>query len=101
MKTAPGTLVGIHYDRTNGSAANDEFHIYITPHSFAAEYWPENVDEWVYDETMLGYVMTEKTGEISEEQWKEIEETFLAVYPEIIPVKKKEGFFEKLKNKFI
>ena len=68
MKTAPGTLVGIHYDRTNGSVANDEFHIYITPHSFAAEYWPENVDEWVYDETMLGYVMTEKTGEISEEQ---------------------------------
>lgn len=101
MKTAPGTLVGIHYDRTNGSVANDEFHIYITPHSFAAEYWPENVDEWVYDETMLGYVMTEKTGEISEEQWKEIEETFLAVYPEIIPVKKKESFFEKLKNKFI
>ena len=101
MKTAPGTFVGIHYDRTNGSVANDEFHIYITPHSFTAEYWPENVDEWVYDETMLGYVMTEKTGEISEEQWKEIEETFLAVYPEIIPVKKKEGFFEKLKNKFI
>lgn len=101
MKTAPGILVGIHYNRTNGSVANDEFHIYVTPESFTAEYWPENPDEWVYDEVTYSYVMTEKKGEITEEQWKEVEETFLAVYPEIVPVKSKENFFDKLMKKFI
>ena len=45
--------------------------------------------------------MSEKEAEISEEQWKEIEETFLAVYPEIIPMKTKESFFDKIKRKFI
>lgn len=101
MKTAPGTLVGIHYNRTNGSVANDEFHIYVTPESFTAEYWPENPDEWIYDEVTYSYVMIEKKGETTEEQWKEIEETFLAVYPEIVPVKPKENFFDKLMKKFI
>ena len=101
MKTAPGTLVGIHYNRTNGSVANDEFHIYVTPESFTAEYWPENPDEWVYDEVTYSYVMTEKKGETTEEQWNEIEETFLAVYPKLIgDSKKEEGFFAKLKKKF-
>ena len=101
MKTAPGTLVGIHYNRTNGSVANDEFHIYVTPENFTAEYLPENPDEWVYDEVTYSYVMTEKTGNVTEEQWKDIEETVLAVYPEIAPKKIKESFFRKLMKKFI
>ena len=101
VKTAPGTLIGIHYDRTNGSVANADFHIYVTPYNFTAEYMPENEDEWIYDEVTLGYVMTEKTGNVTEEQWKEIEETVLAVYPEIAPKKIKESFFKKLMKKFI
>ena len=101
VKTAPGTLIGIHYDRTNGSVANDEFHIYVTPYNFVAEYMPKNEDEWIYDEVTLGYVMTEKTGNVTEEQWKAIEETVLAVYPEIAPKEIKESFFRKLMKKFI
>ena len=101
VKTAPGTLIGIHYDRTNGSVANDEFHIYVTPYNFVAEYMPENGDEWIYDEVTLSYVMTEKTGNVTEEQWKAIEETVLAVYPEIAPKEIKESFFRKLMKKFI
>ena len=45
VKTAPGTLIGIHYDRTNGSVANADFHIYVTPYNFVAEYMPKNEDE--------------------------------------------------------
>ena len=45
--------------------------------------------------------MTEKSEKITDEQWKRIEETFLAVYPEIIPVKPKESFLNKLMKKFI
>ena len=102
MKTAPGTLVGIHYNRTNGSVANDEFHIYVTPYSFSAEYWPENPEEWVKDEDIPVWYMTEKKEKITEEQWKEIEETVLAVYPELIGGRKKEvSFFDKLISKFI
>ena len=101
MKTPPGTLVGIHYDRVNGSVANDEFHIYVTPENFTAEYWPENTDEWVGDTFNGGWTMTEKSGKVSEEQWKAIEETVLTVYPKILPAKKKEGFFAKLKKKFV
>ena len=101
VKTAPGTLIGIHYDRTNGSVANADFHIYVTPYNFVAEYMPENEDEWIYDEVTLGYVMTEKTGNVTEEQWKAIEETVLAVYPEIAPKEIKESFFRKLMKKFI
>ena len=101
VKTAPGTLIGIHYNRTNGSVANDDFHIYVTPYNFTAEYMPKNEDEWIYDEVTLGYVMTEKTGNVTEEQWKEIEETVLAVYPEIAPKEVKESFFKKLMKKFI
>lgn len=101
LKTAPGTLVGIHYNRFNGSVAYDEFNIYVTPYRFNAEYWPKDSDKWIYDEVTLGYVMTEKKAEVTEEQWKEIEETLLAVYPEIAPVVKKEGFLEKLRKKFI
>ena len=101
VKTAPGTLIGIHYDRTNGSVANDEFHIYVTPYNFVAEYMPVNEDEWIYDEVTLCYVMTEKTGNVTEEQWKAIEETVLAVYPEIAPKEIKESFFRKLMKKFI
>lgn len=101
MKTAPGTLVGIHYNRTNGSVANADFYIYVTPYNFVAEYMPENEDEWIYDEVTLGYVMTEKTGEVTKEQWKAIEETVLTVYPEIAPKEIKESFFKKLMKKFI
>ena len=101
LKTAPGTLSGIYYDRTNGSIANADFHIYVTPYNFVAEYLPENEKDWIYDEDSCGYIMSEKEAEISEEQWKEIEETFLAVYPEIIPMKTKESFFDKIKRKFI
>ena len=101
VKTAPGTLIGIHYDRTNGSVANADFHIYVTPYNFVAEYMPKNEDEWIYDEVTLGYVMTEKTGNVTEEQWKAIEETVLAVYPEIAPKEIKESFFRKLMKKFI
>ena len=101
VKTAPGTLVGIHYNITNGSVANADFHIYVTPYNFVAEYMPENEDEWIYDEVILGYVMTEKTGNVTEEQWKAIEETVLAVYPEIAPKEIKESFFRKLMKKFI
>ena len=101
VKTAPGTLIGIHYDRTNGSVANADFHIYVTPYNFIAEYMPKNEDEWIYDEVTLGYVMTEKTGNVTEEQWKAIEETVLAVYPEIAPKEIKESFFRKLMKKFI
>ena len=101
VKTAPGTLIGIHYDRTNGSVANADFHIYVTPYNFVAEYMPVNEDEWIYDEVILGYVMTEKTGNVTEEQWKAIEETVLAVYPEIAPKEIKESFFRKLMKKFI
>lgn len=101
MKTAPGTLVGIHYDRTNGSVANADFYIYVTPYNFVVEYMPENEDEWIYDEETLGYVMTEKTGEVTKEQWKAIEETILTAYPEIAPKEKKESFFKKLMKKFI
>ena len=101
VKTVPGTLIGIHYNRTNGSVANDDFHIYVTPYNFTAEYMPENEDEWIYDEVTLGYVMTEKSGDVTEEQWKEIEETVLAVYPEIAPKEVKESFFKKLMKKFI
>lgn len=49
MITAPGTLKGVHYDRINGSVANDEFHIYVTPYRFVAEYRSDNFDEWVED----------------------------------------------------
>ena len=35
-------LIGIRYDKVYGSVANADFHIYITPGSFDAEYWPEN-----------------------------------------------------------
>ena len=70
MKTVPGTLIGIHYNRTNGSVANDEFHIYVTPYSFSAEYWPENPEEWVKDEDIPVWYMTEKKEKITEEQWK-------------------------------
>ena len=101
VKTAPGTLVGIHYNRTNGSVANADFYIYVTPYNFVAEYMPENEDEWIYDEVTLGYVMTEKSGDVTEEQWKVIEETVLAVYPEIAPKEVKESFFKKLMKKFI
>ena len=101
VKTVPGTLVGIHYNITNGSVANADFYIYVTPYNFVAEYMPENEDEWIYDEVTLGYVMTEKTGNVTEEQWKEIEETVLAVYPEIAPKEIKESFFRKLMKKFI
>ncbi len=101
MKTAPGTLVGIHYNITNGSIANADFYIYVTPYNFVAEYMPENEDEWIYDEVTLGYVMTEKTGEVTKEQWKAIEETVLTVYPEIAPKEIKESFFKKLMKKFI
>ena len=101
MKTAPGTLVGIHYNITNGSVANADFYIYVTPYNFVAEYMPENEDEWIYDEVTLGYVMTEKTGEVTKEQWKAIEETVLTVYPEIAPKEIKESFFKKLMKKFI
>ena len=103
MKTAPGTLVGIHYDRKNGSVAYDEFHIYATPYSFYAEYWPENQEEWIKDEDIPVWYMTEKKEDTNEEQWKEIEETVLVLYPELIRIgaKEKEGFFAKLKKKFI
>ena len=101
VKTAPGTLVGIHYNITNGSVANADFYIYVTPYNFVAEYMPENEDEWIYDEVTLGYVMTEKNGDVTEEQWKAIEETVLAVYPEIAPKEIKESFFRKLIKKFI
>ena len=101
VKTAPGTLIGIHYNRTSGSVANDEFHIYVNPEKFVAEYWPENTEEWVEDEDTSGWKMTEKSEKITDEQWKRIEETFLAVYPEIIPVKPKESFLNKLMKKFI
>ena len=101
MKTAPGTLIGIHYNRTNGSVANADFYIYVTPYNFVAEYMPKNEDEWIYDEVTLCYVMTEKTGNVTEEQWKAIEETVLAVYPEIAPKEIKESFFRKLMKKFI
>ncbi|MBQ5897071.1 MAG: hypothetical protein IIW81_01255, partial [Oscillospiraceae bacterium] len=69
VKTAPGTLVGIHYNITNGSVANADFYIYVTPYNFVAEYMPKNEDEWIYDEVTLGYVMTEKSGNVTEEQW--------------------------------
>ena len=103
MNTVPGTLYGIHYDRKNGSVANDEFHIFATPHSFYAEYWPENPEEWVKDEDIPVWKMTEKKEDTNEELWKEIEKTVLAVYPELVRtgVKEKEGFFAKLKKKFI
>ena len=101
LKAVPGTLCGIHYDRTNGSVANADFHIYVTPYNFVAEYLPENEDEWIYDEDSCSYVMSEKKSEISEEEWKEIEETFLAVYPEITPMKTKESFLDKIKKKII
>ena len=101
VKTVPGTLVGIHYNITNGSVANADFYIYVTPYNFVAEYMPENPDEWVYDEVTLGYVMTEKSGDVTEEQWKDIKETVLAVYPEIVPKEMKESFFRKLMKKFI
>lgn len=101
MKAVPGTLCGIYYDRTNGSVANADFHIYVTPYNFVAEYLPENEDEWIYDEDSCSYVMSEKKSEISEEEWKEIEETFLAVYPEITPMKAKESFLDKIKKKII
>ena len=101
LKAVPGTLCGIYYDRTNGSVANADFHIYVTPYNFVAEYLPENEDEWIYDEDSCSYVMSEKKSEISEEEWKEIEKTFLAVYPEITPMKAKESFLDKIKKKFI
>ena len=101
MKTVPGTLVGIHYNITNGSVANADFYIYVTPYNFVAEYMPKNEDEWIYDEVTLSYVMTEKNGDVTEEQWKEIEKNVLAVYPEIAPKEMKESFFRKLIKKFI
>ena len=66
VKTAPGTLIGIHYDRTNGSVANADFHIYVTPYNFVAEYLPENEDEWIYDEDSYSNILSEKIAEISE-----------------------------------
>lgn len=101
LKIAPGTLCGICYYRTNSSVANADFHIYVTPYDFVAEYLPENEKDWIYDEDSCSYIMSKKKAEISEKQWKEIEETFLAVYPEITPIKTKESFFEKIKRKFI
>ena len=55
------------------------FYIYVTPYNFVAEYMPENEDEWIYDEVTLGYVMTEKSGDVTEEQWKEIVKNYYKI----------------------
>ena len=98
MGKTPGTLAGIRYDRVHGSVANADFHVYITSDSFEAEYWPEDIEEMVYDEESMSYIPVQKTEKITGEQWDKIKEKVLSFYPEL-KAKEKDGFFKNLLTK--
>ena len=101
-KALPGKLAGISYDKVSGMVANADYHINVTPEGFDAEFWPEDVEDFIYDSETESYIpCIMENVPITEEQWNKIEEAALSVYPEMEPAKTKEGFFEKLFKNFI
>ena len=101
-KTLPGKLAEISYDKVSGMVANADYHINVTPECFDAEFWPEDIEDFIYDPETESYrpcVLYDVP--VTEEQWNEIEEAVLSVYPEMERVNTKEGFFKKLFKNFI
>ena len=95
-----GKIVGISYDKVSGMVANADYHINVTPECFSAEFWPEDIEDFIFDpetESYLPCVMEDVP--ITEEQWNKIEEAILLIYPKMEPVKAKEGILKKLFKK--
>lgn len=95
-----GKIVGISYDKVSGMVANADYHINVTPKSFDAEFWPEDIEDFIYDPETESYIPCILSGvPMTEEQWNEIKEAILLIYPEMEPVKTKEGILKRLFQK--
>lgn len=101
-KVLPGKLAGISYDKISGMVANADYHISVDPKSFSAEFWPEDIEDFIFDPESESYIpCVSNDVPITEEQWNEIEKAALLIYQKTEPKKASGGFFEKLLKDFI
>ena len=87
QKNPPGTLTGVTYQNTSGMAMRHHFFIRLSPEAVLhTSYWlkPEE-EEWTY--------ISKDDIPITAEQWSEVEELVLELYPSLEPEK---GFLDLL-----
>ena len=87
QKNPPGTLAGVTYQVGSGMSRGEDFFIRLSPEAILkTRYWltPEE-EEWS--------ILTKEDIPITAEQWSEVEELVLELYPSLEPEK---GFLDLL-----